>query len=591
MTDRLFSAYAASSELTGLNITSTNPGSAFSGSNSFNTVMRIIHSDDTSGLDTGFTNLNTFSIDVTAYNGLNANGGHTTAKTSYIPFAITANYYGSGQRFGGTGILNGYGFGDLAWESISLTYAGGCVNGDEGTGFSTVNYLQQMRVLAKTQIASIPTQATISTTTTQAITGSRTAQTVTVASTAGVTFNQWVVVEQEVQSGTPNLEAVLVTAVNTGVSITGIFRLNHPSGVTVTPAKVLVVNTSGNMGQDRLLVNLSGSSYSTGTVASIAGGAFTGSGTSWSNSMVGGTATNIGAIALTADDYTGTPFSSGAGTLKSWAPITVVTSTTVIGVFSFEVAGSTAYKGKGVASTGAYIIRPSARILQISGNTLILETSAHTWTAGDTVECAICPYPYVLGYQYHLANWTATGTNLVGFLKVVNNGARAYGTGIDINADTMAVGGGADTIGWTTGISLDQVGTGLRIIRATTAAIMLSSGPGTGSYTDIAGKISWNGTHIMPNSTNGGLELQMAFSSASGNLSCVSSNVSGEALSRFQFTGSMKWTGYADISEMTAPAAPASNIARLYSDDNGSGKTRLMVRFPTGAAVQLAIEP
>jgi len=46
-----------------------------------------------------------------------------------------------------------------------------------------------------------------------------------------------------------------------------------------------------------------------------------------------------------------------------------------------------------------------------------------------------------------------------------------------------------------------------------------------------------------------------------------------------------------EIGEMTAPSAPASNKARIYAEDNGSGKTRLMVKFPTGAAVQIAIEP
>lgn len=50
--------------------------------------------------------------------------------------------------------------------------------------------------------------------------------------------------------------------------------------------------------------------------------------------------------------------------------------------------------------------------------------------------------------------------------------------------------------------------------------------------------------------------------------------------------------GSFDIPEGTAtPGAPGTNVARLYVEDNGSGKTRLMVRFPTGVAVQLAIEP
>ena len=49
-------------------------------------------------------------------------------------------------------------------------------------------------------------------------------------------------------------------------------------------------------------------------------------------------------------------------------------------------------------------------------------------------------------------------------------------------------------------------------------------------------------------------------------------------------------TEYADISSMTAPAAPAAGTARFYADTSG-GKVRLMVIFPTGAAQQIAIEP
>lgn len=50
-------------------------------------------------------------------------------------------------------------------------------------------------------------------------------------------------------------------------------------------------------------------------------------------------------------------------------------------------------------------------------------------------------------------------------------------------------------------------------------------------------------------------------------------------------------TGFTQMQEMTAPAAPAADRVRIYAEDNGSGKTRLMARFATGAAVQIAIEP
>lgn len=50
-------------------------------------------------------------------------------------------------------------------------------------------------------------------------------------------------------------------------------------------------------------------------------------------------------------------------------------------------------------------------------------------------------------------------------------------------------------------------------------------------------------------------------------------------------------SGYLQGAEMTAPAAPPANGFRIFAEDNGSGKTRLMVQFATGAAQQIAIEP
>lgn len=46
-----------------------------------------------------------------------------------------------------------------------------------------------------------------------------------------------------------------------------------------------------------------------------------------------------------------------------------------------------------------------------------------------------------------------------------------------------------------------------------------------------------------------------------------------------------------EFSEVAAPAAPAANKSRLFTQDNGSGKTQLAVRFPTGAVQVLATEP
>ncbi len=49
--------------------------------------------------------------------------------------------------------------------------------------------------------------------------------------------------------------------------------------------------------------------------------------------------------------------------------------------------------------------------------------------------------------------------------------------------------------------------------------------------------------------------------------------------------------GFVEGTEQAAPAAPAANGWRLFAQDNGAGKTQLMVIFATGAAQQVAIQP
>jgi hypothetical protein len=61
-------------------------------------------------------------------------------------------------------------------------------------------------------------------------------------------------------------------------------------------------------------------------------------------------------------------------------------------------------------------------------------------------------------------------------------------------------------------------------------------------------------------------------------------------------TTSFRWNdaylkGYLELTEMAAPAAGAANTCRLFTQDNGAGKTQLMAIFNSGAAQQVAIQP
>ena len=55
----------------------------------------------------------------------------------------------------------------------------------------------------------------------------------------------------------------------------------------------------------------------------------------------------------------------------------------------------------------------------------------------------------------------------------------------------------------------------------------------------------------------------------------------------------LKLSGMIELTkeQAKAPANPSRDRARLYIEDNGSGKTRLVVKFPTGAAQVIATEP
>ena len=56
--------------------------------------------------------------------------------------------------------------------------------------------------------------------------------------------------------------------------------------------------------------------------------------------------------------------------------------------------------------------------------------------------------------------------------------------------------------------------------------------------------------------------------------------------------GSAGTTGAAwEMLEMTAPGTPSADRLRLYVEDNGSGKTRLVVKFSDGSTAVLATQP
>ena len=86
--------------------------------------------------------------------------------------------------------------------------------------------------------------------------------------------------------------------------------------------------------------------------------------------------------------------------------------------------------------------------------------------------------------------------------------------------------------------------------------------------------------------------FQFTFNSATYlNTGAADTGLARSAAGVAKITNGSTGGGSLEMQEVTAPAAPAANNARIYAEDDGSGKTRLMARFATGAAVQIAIEP
>jgi len=416
----------------------------FSGSNStrgadpnFRTFSNWKYYTNSSQVNPNFTIDDNHYIETNFFQG--QNNANATSKSSVIGIQASVYAWGQGQRFVQGNTMFAYGMGDAFISSDTMNIAGGSnASGDEGQAYRTMN-LNQQGGLSKGTLGTVPTQTSCNTTLTQNVTKNIAAQTVTVASSAGCLG--WVVVNpSNFVASAPNMQPVKVTAIAAG-SITGVFKENASSGDPVKPAVKLPLNTAGGFGSDfgqgRYLVNLTSAAYTTGTIASISGTGFVGSGTAWASNMVGGSTLIPGCAAVTNDDYSGAPFAGGSGPLKGWFGISSVTDATHLNIAHANGATLTAsYSGKGVGA-GGYTIRACARILTFDdgtetsrGDTLILEPNSFTWTTGDSVEAALSVDAVVNGLIMRAA-WYNPNATLGTFYTAWNIGQAPFDSGFN----------------------------------------------------------------------------------------------------------------------------------------------------------------
>lgn len=523
--------------------------------------IRFSNTTDVANNNPEFSNVATSDFRLKAVHGQGTYNPLTQAKITFSAIQASAEFIGSGQKFLYNNIISSYGMGDTGLTGgNNITFAGGPIAGDEGQGWQMVSNLQQPNNKSVTTISSVPTPSVVNTTTTQPIVKNKDPQTVTVASTAGAVVGDWVVVDQELPTNAQNEEAVQIISF-TPTSITGIFRCNHNNGATITPALRLVLASTFTLGQDRILINLSQPSYSTGNITSISGGAWNGTGTAWTNNMVGGNVMQIGAISLDADTYTASPYNGSAPLndgLRAWYQIISATPTQ-LGVYTTSVAGDAGYHGKGPPPSGSgaagsypYRIVPSAKVLRVmtsNGNLtgeLILDTSTSTWSIGDTVEQVICPYPDVSPYQWSV-NCYSPGGHYRDFFSLRNGGGRKFGSVFRVWDAGPIYDATADGTAWSSFFSVESSfdyiihGGGARKIN--NAFFFLPSAASGGDLTDDSGKIIWAGIYyIKPNTPNNSIDINTCQTGAGSGLLQFSG--ASQLLNPITDMAALIWPGY-----------------------------------------------
>ena len=172
------------------------------------------------------------------------------------------------------------------------------------------------------------------------------------------------------------------------------------------------------------------------------------------------------------------------------------------------------------------------------------------------------------------ANATAVGANAT----TTASNATSLGKGAAAGAASVSGGQGATSGASSVALGQGSVAADLQVV------VGHGANGGTGAYGTVLGELA-----LITGSTQFGTALGRAATVASGHLRSVAlgSTTTTTAADQVQIGGR-----HIELTELaTDPAAPATDGARLFTRDNGAGKTQVCVRFATGAVAVLATEP
>ena len=306
--------------------------------------------------------------------------------------------------------------------------------------------------------------------------------------------------------------------------------------------------------------------------------------------------------ALVASDGTIPISTDSSGRLVLTQPLLLPDGTTQLPAIAFTGSwDGAAYLGiaRSTLNTGAINIVGSSVVgTQINSNVITLSASgSFRWAPSTTADVAGTQDLWLSRHAAGHVKVTTDGTTL-GTLSA----AKFTTTGTGTYAFTL---GNTETVGsLNTQVTFKTPGAGVHAFHFANTAFTATSSFSDVLYTDPmiqpgSGSGSFAVIHLNPtiNGPSTGIAYGLGIASKTNVLT-------GGTIKPFSvgttttnlFTGytpliEIDITGYIEGKEQTAPAAPAANGYRLFAQDNGAGKTQLMVIFATGVAQQIAIEP
>jgi hypothetical protein len=345
---------------------------------------------------------------------------------------LSVQHTGRGDTLGLTVNVNCYGYvsasGDEGCENISAQMIG-------------------PSTLFVTTASSTATVSSCSTTLPGNVTKSVPGPTVfAVSSTTGCNPGDWITIGNgPIRSGDTDTDTVQIVAKGTG-TLTAYLKESHLAGETVAGAAHLVLATMDphTLGQSRIFVNHTAPAYAPGGAScsyNYGSNTVTCTGTSFSNTMVGGSINLPGCVRNPGDDNTASPWGAGAAALKHYTPIQTVNSGTSL---------TLAYNWAGPNATGAAI---DVERCDMAGTfDVAFSTSAEsiaavvmrnnfTWSSGDSIEQTISPFANAFAHFNAVNNWSDSQVGGASFYLGINQGKMLMNAGLDLRGNHAAPGG------------------------------------------------------------------------------------------------------------------------------------------------------